>query len=368
MGGQEIVVDALARQYLQRGHDVVVLAPHPRLPLRARDGSLPYPVVRHPRFYSTRYFVSWYRWFLNRLHKRHRTEILHCHGLYPPGYLAGLTRASRSIPTVITSHGGDVQAGNVRLVKPVLRLRILQGLAAADRLVAISRSTEARLRDLCPRARIVCIPNGVDLSPYQAAAPRPSNLPAAIQSKGYVLFLGRLKERKGVDVLLHALARLGPAFKVPVVIAGAGEEGQALADLSALLHLSDRVWFAGPVQHPAKAYLLQNAALTVVPSRISEAFGLVALESFAAGTPVIGTSLPGLADLVEPGKTGWLVPPDSPADLAGTLFKAWQDPEARRVMGQQARRQAQHYDWSVVAERHLDLYRELTAQRSARAA
>src|SRR5579871_73096 len=78
MGGQEMVVDALARQYVKLGHDVVVLAPYPRK-LKARDETLPYRVARHPIFVSTRHFVSWYRWFLNRLHRKHQTEILHCH-------------------------------------------------------------------------------------------------------------------------------------------------------------------------------------------------------------------------------------------------------------------------------------------------
>ncbi len=142
MGGQEMVVDALARQYLQLGHDVVVLAPYPRRPVRARDETLPYPVVRHPRFVSTRHLVTWYRWFLTRLHKKHRTEILHCHNIYIPGYLAALTRQQRGIPTVITSHGGDVQAENVRLVKPLLRKRIIESLRALTHswLLAVSRS------------------------------------------------------------------------------------------------------------------------------------------------------------------------------------------------------------------------------------
>ena len=81
MGGQEVVVDALARHFQELGHGVMVLAPHPRLPLRARDQALPYPVMRHPRFYSTRRFVSWYHWFLLRLHRTFRPDVLHCHSL-----------------------------------------------------------------------------------------------------------------------------------------------------------------------------------------------------------------------------------------------------------------------------------------------
>src|SRR5207253_10824191 len=92
MGGQEMVVDALAREYLALGHEPIVLAPRPRRPLHPQDGDLAYPVVRHPRFFSTRLFVSWYRWFLQRLYRRRPFDVLHCHVIYPPSYLAALSR------------------------------------------------------------------------------------------------------------------------------------------------------------------------------------------------------------------------------------------------------------------------------------
>src|SRR4051794_4318938 len=92
LGGQEAVVDALARQFRKLGHQPFVMAPRPRLPLRPDDASLPYPVIRHPRFYSTKLLVGWYRGWLRRAHQRHRFDVLHCHDVYPTGYLAALTR------------------------------------------------------------------------------------------------------------------------------------------------------------------------------------------------------------------------------------------------------------------------------------
>ena len=93
-----------------------------------------------------------------------------------------------------------------------------------------------------------------------------------------------------------------------------------------------------------------------------------ALESFAAGTPVIGTRLPGLEDLIDPGQTGWLVPPDAPVDLALAMQDAWQNVETSRRLGAQGRRFAQNFDWSVVAHRHIELYEELLAERTRRVA
>jgi glycosyltransferase involved in cell wall biosynthesis len=367
MGGQELVIDALARQFLALGHEPVVLAQHPRLPLRANDRVLPYPVVRHPRFYSTRYFVSWYRWFLQRLYRRQPFDVLHCHGLYPPGYLAALSRARLDCPVVITSHGGDVYEHNVRLAKPVLKERHIQGLAAADALIAISQFTYDGFRRLCPQAqRIVEIPNGVDLEPFQRPALRPAALDSAIQPGEYAVFIGRLKHRKGVDVLLRALSLLPARDLVDLVIVGDGEERSALEGLAQELGLARRVRFAGKQVGQDKAYLLQNARCAVVPSRMWEAFPLVVLEAYASGLPVIATSTPGLADLVQPGETGILVPPESPKTLADGLRMLFQDQAWARRMGDSARAAAASFSWRSIAERHLQLYEELCAQRVSR--
>ncbi len=128
-----------------------------------------------------------------------------------------------------------------------------------------------------------------------------------------------MNRRKGVDTLVDALAQLPAGVTTSLVIAGDGDERQALAAQCTRLGLADRVHFVGAVAGEAKVWLLQNARFTVIPSRTWEAFPLVVLESFAAGKPVIGTMIPGLADLVEPERTGLLVPPESPQALSAAL-------------------------------------------------
>ena len=82
--------------------------------------------------------------------------------------------------------------------------------------------------------------------------------------------------------------------------------------LAARLGLSRQVHFVGQTVGRQKLWLLQNSLCMIVPSRTWEAFGIVAVESLAAGRPVIASQLPGLADLIQPGQTGLLVPPESP--------------------------------------------------------
>ncbi len=365
VGGQEVVVDTLARIYQRLGHVPIVLAPMPHSGYDARDEQLPYLVVRHPRFISSRYFVSWYRRFLLRLWQRRPCDILHCHGLFPPGYLGALTRERIEAPVVLTSHGGDLHENNIRLCKRGVEAKIIQGLQAADALIAISRYTRQGYRRLWPTAdKIVEIPNGVDVQEFTTPVPRPANWDASLVPGRYILFLGRLHNRKGVDLLLRALATVPDNGKAQLVIAGDGPERSALEAMAGRLGIARRVRFLGGVAGAYKNFLLQNALCGVIPSRTWEAFGLVVLEMFATGTPVIATRLAGLKDLIDEGRTGWLVPPESPEAIGKALLEALTNPAATMQRGAAARRVAAQFDWNAIAVRHLELYADLAARHN----
>ncbi len=370
LGGQEMVVDALARHMLALDHDVVVLAPRPRRRYTIDDGRLPYRVVRHPRIYSTHRFVSWYRYFLQKLYRSWPFDVLHCHSVFPCGYLASLCHDRWSVPTIITSHGDDVRAGNVRMSKPLGHERHVQSVQSADALVAISGVTAEGLRRLGARSeQLVTIPNGVELTAFAHRPPRPMQLDPLIGSGDYVLFLGRLHRRKGVDILLDALAKV-PCSRphVQLVIAGDGEERPTLEAQAQRLGLSDRVRFVGAVSGATKVWLLQNARALGMATRGAEAFPLVVLEAFAAGLAVIGPSIPGLVELVEPHETGLLVPSESVDEFARALGDALQCSSQWKSWGTRARSVADEHAWSSIAERHIALYRRLIEQRGQRRA
>jgi glycosyltransferase involved in cell wall biosynthesis len=356
MGGQEMVVDALARQFLALGHQPVVFAPKPRK-LSIRGESYPYEVVRHPRFFSTHFFIAWYKWFLAQHYRKSRFDVLHCHGIYPPSYLASLLGEELPVPIVVTSHGGDVFENNVRLQKPAIVERCVQGLRAADALIAISRFTREGFVRLCPSVagRIVDIPNGVHLDGPQA----PAGVEPGLVAKRYAIFLGRLKYRKGVDVLLQALGRIPEDGGVQLVIVGDGEERAALEVLCDQLDLRDRVRFMGKVTGAAKTALLQNARFGVVPSRQWESFGLVVLVGYAAGLPMIASDMPGLSDLIQPDRTGILVPPESPELLAQAMQRLFADDALVARMRQPGQDLVQQYGWRNVARQHIELYERL---------
>jgi glycosyltransferase involved in cell wall biosynthesis len=317
-------------------------------------------VHRHPRFYSTRRAVSWYRWFVHRLHKRRRFDVVHCHSVYPTGYIATCTGSLESVPMVITSHGGDVSPSRPVLSRPRIRERYRRALERANAVIAISEMTEERIRQLAPEGlRIERIPNGVDVDSLAGHAGRPESLDPTIQPGRYLFFIGRLVRRKGVDLLLDALSRLPPSEDLQLVIAGDGDQRAPLESQMIARGLQKRVRFVGKALGQKKAHLLQNALATVVPSREWESFGLVVIESYASGTPVIGTDLPGMRSLIRPHTTGLRVAANSADEVSRAVAWALDHPDQMQQMGEHAKDVSRQYDWSTIAERHLALFEEL---------
>src|SRR5205823_5016921 len=136
----------------------------------------------------------------------------------------------------------------------------------------------------------------IDLPVAASARTDPSPVSDADLPDGYVLFLGRISWKKGLDRLLQAMALTA----LPLVVAGNDDEDYwpGMARLAETLRIAPRVHYVGRVDGARKESLLRRAALLVLPS-YSENFGNVVLEAMAVGTPVIVTPEVGLAAAIE---------------------------------------------------------------------
>jgi glycosyltransferase involved in cell wall biosynthesis len=152
------------------------------------------------------------------------------------------------------------------------------------------------------------------------------------EAPGYLLFVGRLRIRKGVEVLLEALL---PGMRL--LIAGDGEHRASLERKAAELGLGARVRFLGRCDAGRVRGLLKGAAALVVPSTY-EGMPLVVLEAMEAGVPVVASRVSGIPEVVEDGRTGWLVPPEDPRALAAALTEVLERPEEARRRGDEGRR------------------------------
>ncbi|HUP89411.1 MAG TPA: glycosyltransferase family 4 protein [Longimicrobiales bacterium] len=224
--------------------------------------------------------------------------------------------------------------------------------------IAVSDSTA---QDLIARGfkrqNIEVIPNGVDLSAYS---------PDAHISKSadpIILYLGRLKRYKRVDLILRAFARLHATRPdARLVIAGQGDARPALEQLTDELGLRGAVEFAGFVTEDQKRNLFRKAWVHMLTSS-KEGWGITNIEAAACGTPTIASNVPGLRDSVQDGVTGFLVPHEDVEALAMRLQQLIKDDALRTRLAQQAMRYAQTFAWDATADR-VERFLMDTAQKA----
>lgn len=190
------------------------------------------------------------------------------------------------------------------------------------------------------------VPNGVELPDAQAGQSGNESL-RALSIEPYLLFIGRINWKKGLDRLIPALTHLP---NTRLLIAGNDEENYQpeLEVLARRCHVTDQVRFLGPVYGPDKALLLSNALAFVLTS-YSENFGNVVLEAMAAGCPVVLTPEVGAAEIVRRSGAGIVVPGTTEA-LSQALAQIVADPSQRAQMGRAGRSAVRDaYTWDAVA-------------------
>lgn len=190
-----------------------------------------------------------------------------------------------------------------------------------DAVIAPSRFMAERLvAGGVPLGKITVIHNYANPQ-LMRAAQQPAD---DIAREPYFLFFGRLSREKGVDVLLEAYASVWERLPhdMPLVIVGDGPERDALEALAREKGISGRVRFAGFQTGEALKGYVERASLVIVSSRCRENYPYSIMEAFAYGTPVIGTRIGGIPELISDGKTGFLCEYDDVASLARAMLRA----------------------------------------------
>jgi len=191
--------------------------------------------------------------------------------------------------------------------------RLIEGLRGAGRLVALTSSGAAEIvAHGLPAERTITIPNGIDLQTF-SVQPWPHLLPS---DPVRLLYVGRLDFQKGLDLLLDALGVLPRPDRFRLRIVGTGPELEALRARAARSGLQEIVEFCGIRRDITAEYAWSE--VVVLPSRF-EGMPNVVLEAMACGRPVLGTRIPGTADLISDQTCGWLVPAESSRALGETL-------------------------------------------------
>ena len=242
-----------------------------------------------------------------------------------------------------------------------LHERLVPTVYRRAELIAVSDTTRADLeaRGLVG-VPIEVIPPGVDARFFR---PHPSVRPG---SRPRIVYLGRVKRYKRVDLLLRAAALLVPQRPgLEVEIIGRGDHRPALEELAGRLGLSSCVRFFGHVSEEEKLDRLRRAHVVVYPSS-QEGWGIAAVEAAACGVPVVASDSPGLRDSVRHGETGLLVPHGDVAALAAAIGRLLDDEPLRRRLGEGGLAWARRFSWDSAADRIEARLRVAAARRGRR--
>ncbi|MEO5370249.1 MAG: glycosyltransferase [Magnetococcus sp. DMHC-1] len=293
-------------------------------------------------------------------------DLVHLHGVFLWSTWVGARLAERSGKPYIVSPRGmlvpELIRRRSRLAKTLwIRMVEQHTLVHAAALHLTATREQEDLEQLgIKTAPVHVIPNGLD-PPDLSGKALPLNLPQAVleAERGFILFLGRVNWKKGLDRLIRALPAVAQGV---LVVAGNDEDGyrQHLEQLIAQLNLTDRVHFIGAVDEQQKWGLLQQARVLALTS-YSENFGNVVLEAMQMGCPVVVTAEVGLARTVSETACG-MVNSGDPTTLAEQLRYMLDHPEAGKNHGRNGQRAVQErFTWDAVGTSMTALYRDILA-------
>ena len=353
-GGVQAHVRDLADSLIARGHEVSVLTPVDE----PEEADLPPYVVAAGRAVPVPYNGSVARLAFGPLSlKRTRRwlregqfDVLHLHEPTVPS-LSMLACFAASGPMVATFHTATARSRALQVFGSVLQ----PGLEKIIGRIAVSPAARRVVVEHLG-GDAVLIPNGVDVGRFRDARPLPGQ--PAVPT---VSFLGRIDEpRKGLAVLLEALQELVALVPdVRLLVAGPGDVEEVRSTIPPSLRA--HVDLLGLVSDDDKPRVYASGDVYCAPNTHGESFGIVLIESMAAGTPVVASDLEAFRRVLEDGRAGVLVPVGDAAALAAALAALLDDADRRKRLAEAGRDVVEQYDWSVVTDRVLEVYETVAA-------
>ncbi len=391
-GGTETVIAALVKEQLLMGHQAELLCTA-ALDRPGSETACGVPVRRFPYTYARIPCPAGVRAALDRkggnplsprllaaLLSAPRTDVFHCHTMQRLAAHVRVASRLRKIPYAVQLHGGEfaVPADEVKEMLaptaksldwgkiPSVLLGTRRFLKDASLVLVLSEEEERRARSALPGVRVERLPNGVDPCHADGGDGTRARMRWGVPLDApLILTVARVDPQKGQEFIPDVLAANPGAHAVlagPVTVPGydakVKERGSALGVLP-------RIHFTGPLLPLSAeiADLYRAATVFLLPSR-HEPFGIVVLEAWAAGVPVVASRVGGLASLVKDGVSGFLVPAGEPQGFASAATRLIQDRNLAASFVEAARREVrEQYSWPAVAARLENFYREVLERK-----
>jgi glycosyltransferase involved in cell wall biosynthesis len=287
---------------------------------------------------------------LRKIVKRYEPDIIHAHYASSYGLLGALTGWH---PFIISAWGSDIMEFPRKSM--FHRLLLQYNLKKADFLTATSRTLREEIRKYTNKD-VDTIAFGIDLERFKQAT---NDMPG--KDRLVVGTIRWLEKTYGIDTLIRAFTLLReqrPDLDIELRVVGDGPERDRLGRLCRELGVQGAVRFIGYVPPEETWKYHQQMSVFVALSR-RESFGVAVLEASACGKPVVASDIGGLREVVVPGFTGFLVPPDSPREAAEAIGRLIENPALRAELGRNGRKWVEEkYDWKKNVQEMIEMYRK----------
>ena len=310
-------------------------------------------------------------------------SVVHSHTWYVQ-FAGFLAKKLWGVPFVLTTHSLEPlrpwkveQLGNAYHLSTWIENN---GIMEADAVIAVSQETRNDVLRCFPGvdpAKVQVIHNGIDLQQYRHNPEVDALVKRGVDpERPYVLFVGRVTRQKGIIHLVKAIPQIDPAIQV-VLCAGAPDTPEIGREMAKGVEAVSAgrpgvIWIREMLPREDVIQFYSNAAVFCCPS-VYEPFGIINLEAMACETAVVASAVGGIPEVVVPEETGLLVDlelkegtfdPVDPAkfsvDLAAGINRVALDAGLREKFERNGRRRVEdHFSWTAIAQRTLDLYRSL---------
>lgn len=287
-------------------------------------------------------------------------DLIHLNHTYPPySFITQLP-----IPCIITVHGltslrvKRVYTKNSRLLlKTFFKFKMFEpyfekkALQSATSIIPVSLWMKSQIDDIIGLdSKTVFIPNGIDYEKYCANESSDNLIHPSI------LFVGRLIEIKGVDILIKALSIVKTSYpKIHLYVGGDGNQCKNLRLLTSELDLINNITFLNFMPENEVIQMLSSADIFVLPSRFENA-PMALMEALASGVPVIASNVGGIPHILDNGRIGILFQSENPEDLAQKIIKLLNDPKFGERLSGIGKEMLKEYSWDMIVEKTVDLY------------
>lgn len=377
----------LSKRLQNNGFEIVVLAPHHKgaEKFEIMDGMR---VYRFPYFWPAKYQKLVYGggilpnlkqsnlakiqvpfmvlsefYYTFKLIKKERIDVIHTHWIIPTGFVGAIIGRIFNKVHITTAHAGDVFTIRKSKILGIFGSFVFKN---SEMITANSEYTKNVILSIDDRFKdnVEIVPMGVDTSRFNPN--KASNLRKIYGAEYLILSVGRLVDKKGIEHLIMAMKEVTKIFpNAKLIIGGSGPVKNKLVKLCENLELTKNVIFTGYIDNADLPKYYASSDIFVLPSietkgGDTEGLGVVLLEAMACGTPVIGSNIGGITDIIIDKETGFLTQPNNPKDIAEKIIKLLSNEKMGQKFSENGLITVQKkFTWDVVTKQFTKLYQRL---------